>query len=91
MRAPIPDATLQGIRLYVEAGVPPGDFLMAVLQNDLKEAFGRADEYNTRAMHSIVQYLYNHVPEVCWGSPEKVKQWLTMHQTHREKAETKGS
>ena len=72
----IPPATLAGITAYVEHHRPPGGFLRAVLENDLREAFGRADSENTRAMGEIVAYLYNHVPSLCWGSAAKVEAWL---------------
>lgn len=72
------DSTKSDIDRYVAVGCPPGDFLHAVLSNDLKESFARADEYNRDNLFSIVRYLYNEVPGLAWGSPEKVKLWL-MH------------
>ena len=74
--AQIPEHTLYGIHQYIEHHIPPGHFLEAVFSNDLREAFGRADEENIAAMFHIVAYLYNKVPGNCWGSPEKVRQWL---------------
>lgn len=61
---------------YVRDKTPPGDFLYAVLINNLAESFGRADEQNRHDMFDIVMYVYNHIPHTCWGSPEKVKKWL---------------
>ena len=61
---------------YVKDRIPPGDFLMAVLKNDLTEACGRADVFNKMNLHMIVEYVYNFMPHECWGSPEKVKAWL---------------
>lgn len=52
-----------------------GGFLMAVLENNLKEAFGRADSYNIQTLGAIVSYCYNHLPAECWGSPAKVLEW----------------
>jgi hypothetical protein len=52
-----------------------GDFLRAVLENNLTEAFGRADEYNLRTLHAIVAYVYNELPSPSHGSPEKVRTW----------------
>jgi large subunit ribosomal protein L9 len=34
-----------GLRRYIENGIGPGDFLWAVLTNDLRGAIERADEY----------------------------------------------
>ena len=69
-------STKDGIDRYVEDHCPPGSFLMAVLSNDLKESFARADEENRRDLFEIVSYCYNYIPWNCWGSPEKVREWL---------------
>lgn len=76
--------TLNGFIAYVEHGVPPGGFLLAVLENNLKEAFIRADEENRIDMFEIVRYLYNEVPHAAQGSPEKVRLWLEYKARERE-------
>lgn len=73
----IPDYTMRGLRQYADDHQPVGGFLTAVLSNDLKGAFGRADENNRAAMFDIVSYCYNDIPSECWGSPEKVEAWLS--------------
>ncbi len=65
------------IRNYVINHLNPGDFLTAVLSNDLREAFGRADERNLVALHDWVNLLYNYVPGQCWGSQDAVYDWTT--------------
>lgn len=70
-------STKGAIDRYVNDGVEAGGFVLAVLSNNLKEAFARADDENTRDMREIVGYCYNEIPSVCWGSPEKVKAWFT--------------
>jgi hypothetical protein len=72
----IKQSTLDSIKRYVDDRVKPGGFLMAVLSNDLCEAFSRADDDNAKAMHEIVRYIYNEIPSSAWGSPEKVYAWL---------------
>ena len=72
----LPDYTKEGIDAYVEDGVPPGEFLRAVLANDLMEAFGQADTNNRAAMFYICMYIYNQIPREAWGSYEKVKAWI---------------
>ena len=67
---------LESITDYADNRVPPGDFLRAVLENDLRESFQRADEDNIESMFDIVQFIYNEIPARCWGSPEKVRDWL---------------
>lgn len=72
----IPNHMHEGLRSYIEHHVPPGGFLRAVLENDLKEACGAADEKNQKALYSYILFLYNHAPSACWGSPDKVAEWL---------------
>ena len=72
----LPEHMQDGAREYVELGRSPGDFLHAVLCNNLVEAYGRADTTNTECMHDWACWLFNEAPSACWGSPEKVKAWL---------------
>ena len=67
-----------GLWLYITRGIEPGSFLMAVLENNLMEAFGRADEMNRGSMFEICQFVYNHLPAACHGSPEKVSRWMKL-------------
>ena len=67
---------LEKLNAYAERHEPVGDFLRAVLENNLSEAVGRADEDNLKNLPAFVIYLYNEMPSPCWGSPEKVKAWL---------------
>lgn len=73
----IPDTTLDGIFRYVSRHQPPGGFIRAVLENNLAEAFGRADDSNRFALFGILRLLHNNVPSGCWGHPDKVNAWLT--------------
>jgi len=66
----------EGLDYYAKYRVPTGSFLLAVLSNDLMEAIGRADEENRDNLFEICDYIYNHMPFECHGSPEKVKSWL---------------
>lgn len=61
---------------YVQNKIPTGGFLKAVLENDLVEAFGQADDINKYRIGEIIKYIYNELPSLCWGSPEKVQNWL---------------
>lgn len=73
----IPEHTRGGVIRYIQDRIEPGGFLMAVLENNLKEAIGRADHINRSALNDIVSYFYNFAPSTCWGSPEKVKAWIS--------------
>lgn len=72
----LPSHIQGGARRYIEHGVKPGDFLTAVICNDLKESFGRADEINTARMFDIVDFFYNEAPAGCWGSKGRMKDWI---------------
>ena len=63
---------------YVSQGIPTGGFLQAVLENNLFEAFARADSENLRDLQEIIQYCYQRLPSSCWGSPENVREWLDL-------------
>ena len=72
----IPKHTLGGIKRYVENRIPPGGFLTAVLENNLRKSFGQADKENREALFEIVCHCYKELPSICWGTPERVKNWL---------------
>ena len=76
MREHIPIRMIGGLVRYIEDGVVPGDFWMAILQNDLKEACAMADEENKYLIYDFVYVLYNYAPSDCWGSPERVRKWV---------------
>ena len=63
-------------RLYVEHGVIDSSFFTALVSNDLRGAFLRADDTNTAAMRDWVQWLHWEAPGNCHGSPEKVAAWI---------------
>ncbi len=72
---------LRAIRNYADHHLPTGDFLQAVLENKLLEAFELADDDNLRALFHICAYVYNEIPGNCHGSPERVKAWLANRPT----------
>ena len=72
----IPPLTRLGINNYVLERIPPGDFLEAVLCNDLKGAMATADSENLLALPAIVAYIHNRTPAECHGSPVRYRKWL---------------
>ena len=71
----IPPITMGALLRYVNKGYMPGDFLTAVLTNDLFGAVGRADVDNIAALPEIVKFVYNEVPGNAWGSIQAVKEY----------------
>ena len=59
---------------------PTGDFLRAVLTNDLMGAFLAGDDYNLKTLHAIVAYVYNELRWDNHGSHEKYYAWIKLHQ-----------
>lgn len=76
------ESTLGGLVRYRDEHCPTGSFIRAVLENNLMEALGRADEENLRDIMEICRFLYWNMPSVCYGSPKKVEMWL---QTREQK------
>ena len=72
----IPEYMRDGILRYINQHVKPGDFLTAVICNDLKKAVWHADGTNSNLLKNYVQFFYNYAPGGCWGSEEKMNAWL---------------
>jgi len=64
----------ESLQRWVDYGVPPGGFLLAVLRNDLG-AVTLADAQNFPNIKDIYVYVYNELPSDCWGSDQKVIAW----------------
>lgn len=71
----IPERMAPALECWIQHGQIPGEFLQAVLRNDLREAVGRADPGNLVALPAYIGFLYNEAPGGCWGSLENVKAW----------------
>lgn len=61
---------------YAASGLPTGACLRAVLSNDLRQAFARADVEVAAAMPAILAYISSRLPFGSWGSPEAVDAWI---------------
>lgn len=75
---------MEAIRRYVDHHVRPGGFLTAVICNNLREAVFYADDENLRNLPAFVAYFYNEAPSTCWGSVEKMQEWLKARQVEAE-------
>lgn len=76
MNEPIPSDTLASLRGYRDEKLNTGEFLRAVLANDLFEALAKADPENLAAIRTILSWVYNSMPSHAWGSYQKVDDWL---------------
>lgn len=75
----VPEHDIDGLWLYMTEGIEPGFFLEAVLSNNLKESFARADWINQAS-------LYNCFPSVAWGSEEKFNNWIKSFKTEESQS-----
>lgn len=74
--AAVPTGLHDGLVAYLADRRRPGDFLLSVLRNDLREAAQRADPFNRMRLAEIVMFLNMYAPEPAWGSPAAVEAWL---------------
>jgi len=72
----IPEYMQDAIIAYYEVGRPPGDFLCAVINNDLRGAVSHADDTNKLHLHSYMLWFYNHAPAGTWGFEGAVDKWV---------------
>jgi hypothetical protein len=75
-----------GLTRYIEEGIPPGDFLTAVLCNDLMDAIGKADSENIRNLPAYAAYLYNKAPIGSYGSRKAFKAHMARKAAERAEA-----
>ena len=73
---------LNGLPEHMQAGMVNyvlygrcGDFLTAVVSNDLMGALRKADDTNRNRLWDYGNFLHNFAPPDCFGSPEIVKNW----------------
>ena len=84
MQGLIPEYMQGGIIRYYSNGYGPGDFLTAVINNDLIEAVSRADATNKNHLHDYVMWFYNYAPSGSWGFPGASEKYIS--QFHEEAA-----
>lgn len=65
-----------GLVAYLVDRRPTGQFLRAVLENNLVEAVMRADPASLAGLRPLLLFLVNQATSTCWGSPTLVAAWL---------------
>ena len=81
----IPPRMTPAIMRYFNEKVPPGDFLRAVLENDLMKASLKADAENSIILPVYMSFLYNYCPRGSYGSKEAVRTWLDSRKEDADK------
>lgn len=82
----VPEPLHEGLLMFCLEGVPTGSFLEAVIDNDLAEACGRADENNRYRLFDIVAFLHNYAPTGSWHYEGAMSRWCSLHQQERAAA-----
>lgn len=83
----IPERMLEGLRRYIDHGVPTGDFLRLIISNDFVHAVGHADDENVRNLPAYAGYMYNEMPGGSYGSKERYNGWISQKRVEREASE----
>lgn len=79
----IPNGMADGLDKWINLGVLPGSFLTAILCNDLMGACKCADERNLENIPAYCAYLYNEAPPQCYGSRQRVEDWIKFKRSAR--------
>jgi hypothetical protein len=72
----IPAYMYRGIVSYVDDHVIPGDFLQAIISDNLKAAIANADDTNMWLLPVYVMFFYNYTPAACQGSHKAMISWI---------------
>ena len=67
----------EALENYLMHGLKPGGFLTSVLANDLSLSISRADAWNKDNLPAIVNAVVYSVPEISWGSYQRVRDWCS--------------
>ena len=77
---------VEGMRNYMEHGIPAGSFMMALLENDFCKICQYADDANRVALFQWARWLWNEAPMASYGSPAKVEKWMAARRAERNAA-----
>lgn len=80
----IRDDMVEALRRYIDDRIHPGSFLSHIICDSLSNAVSFSDDDNLANLPAFVHYLYNEAPNDCWGSYEKMQQWLNKDQQSRD-------
>lgn len=72
----IPIRLRDGLARYLARRERVGDFLQAVIANDLMRACAKADDCNLGDLAAIVAFLHNEAPWRAWGTADRYRAWV---------------
>ncbi len=82
----IEGAMFEALERYTKHGILPGNFLQAVIANDLFLTVGRADYKNIHLIPAYAVYFYNEAPSDCYGSKEIMLAYADKKQKERKES-----
>ena len=72
----IPNPAMEpGLKIYLETGQLPGDFLQALLSNNLIDVFARADTTNYKLIQDWCWWIHGEFPDNAWGDKATMMSW----------------
>jgi hypothetical protein len=80
----LPEHMREEMRLWIEDGIAPGDFLWRILTNNFVHAFLQADIINSKRLFDYAKFLWEEAPNLSWGSEEKCIKWYENFQALKE-------
>ena len=71
----LPEHMRESARLYIERGIMPGSFMVAILRNDFTGAALVADPLNLMRLQDYAIWLNIRCPPDAWGDMVAIKKW----------------
>lgn len=94
----LPEYMREPVRRYVMEGAPVGSFLEALFSGArLTKVVGCADDENRKRLIEWAAFLYNDMPILSQGTPERFQTWMAsggingLHRTRGEIADALGN
>ncbi len=72
----VPVHVIEEINRFVDARLHPGDFVKSILCNDLVGVVKYAGAEEKPFICDIVKYIFNNIPQDCWGNTKRYQDWL---------------
>jgi hypothetical protein len=78
----LPVSHTETVRRYIEHGIEPGSGWTLILSADLR-AVVAVDDDTREILPVLYRWLVNYAPSECWGSREKVREWIRARRAER--------
>ena len=78
-RNPVKPPSLTSMRIFFQYGTYgsiPGEFITAIIQNNLYEAYSTCPLEEIDLIYGTLQYMLIRLPFESYGSPEKFTKWI---------------